>query len=300
METARISPDMPNNTENSFHRMELLTGSGALERLSSTPVILFGVGGVGSWCAEALVRSGIANLTIVDSDLICVTNINRQVQATFDTVGQLKVDVLRQRLLSINPEASINAVQTVYNRNTAAQFDLGRYKYVIDAIDSLSSKVELIINASASGALIYSALGASCKMDPTKIKVASLWKTEGCRLGRFVRKRLRRRGFNGDVTCVYSDEPAADPHNVISEYGTGRCTCPPSVDEKGGEVDLEECSVKKQVNGSAVHVTAVFGFMLAGLVIQEIVKNQNAVSEPQNERPQYLLRPQTAINLKES
>ena len=106
METARISPDMPNNTENSFHRMELLTGSGALERLSSTPVILFGVGGVGSWCAEALVRSGIANLTIVDSDLICVTNINRQVQATFDTVGQLKVDVLRQRLLSIKDRKS--------------------------------------------------------------------------------------------------------------------------------------------------------------------------------------------------
>ncbi|NLP01685.1 MAG: tRNA threonylcarbamoyladenosine dehydratase [Fibrobacter sp.] len=260
-----------------FQRLELLTGSKALERLMNTPVILFGVGGVGSWCAEALVRSGIHHLTIVDSDIICITNINRQVQATFDTAGQVKVTALRDRLISINPVASINAMQSVYDRNTAAEFELEKYSYVIDAIDSLSSKVELIINASASGAKVYSALGASCKTDPSKIKIASLWQTEGCRLGRFVRKRLRRRGFSGEVTCVYSDELASEPYDINFGCGTGACMCPSSGKIGNGELK-DWCSTKKQINGSAVHITAVFGFMLAGLVIQDIINSDTSVS----------------------
>ena len=144
-----------------FHRIEMLTGPDALDLLSSAPVIVFGIGGVGSWCVEALVRSGVANLTIVDSDLVCVTNINRQVQATHATIGKSKVKVLRDRLLEINPDANIIALQKVYGRSTSGEFELDQYEYVIDAIDGLSGKVELLMKASAGGAKVFTALGAS-------------------------------------------------------------------------------------------------------------------------------------------
>jgi tRNA A37 threonylcarbamoyladenosine dehydratase len=265
------------NSKPAFHRLELLTGKDGLERLKATPVILFGVGGVGSWCAEALVRSGIHNLTIVDSDLVCATNINRQLQATHNTVGEVKVDVLRERLLTINPDASITALKSIYHYTTASEFKLDQFPYVIDAIDSLSCKVELIVNASEAGAKVYSALGASCKLDPTRIKVAPLWKTEGCRLGHFVRKRLRKRKFNGDITCVYSDEPVnVITDEVESQCGTGACMCPKF--SKDGTDAHEWCNSKKQINGSIVHITGIFGFTLAGLVVQSII-NSNGCEE---------------------
>lgn len=233
-----------------LHRTELLLGAEALDRLARTRVLLFGVGGVGSWCAEGLIRSGVGHLTLVDPDRICETNVNRQLQATARNVGQVKVFVLRDRLLEIRPEAQVVAVDRPWNRDTRESFDLGAADYVIDAIDSLNNKVELLRAAHAAGARVLSAMGAAAKLDPSRIRVASIWDSERCHLARQVRKRLRRRGFDGDFRCVYSDEPAQGEGLDGAEVGEG---------------------AKARINGSAVHMTATFGMVLAGLVVQDMV-----------------------------
>jgi len=255
-----------------FHRLELLFGTQCLKNIASVKVIIFGVGGVGSWCAEALVRSGICNLTIVDFDYICVTNINRQLQALSNSVGKVKVDELGRRLREINPDAQINTIQKRYNRDTAAQFNLADYHYVIDAIDSLSSKVELIVNADVAGVTLFSALGAAGKLDPARIKISSIWDSHKCRLGRFVRKRLRRRGFKGDFTCVWSDEEFFSIIEKNESDNIGDDDNDQADNQIDNETDNESLDNKRQVNGSIVHMTAIFGFMLSGLVIQDIEK----------------------------
>jgi tRNA threonylcarbamoyladenosine dehydratase len=239
-----------------FHRTKMLIGEQALARLRQTHVILFGVGGVGSWCAEALIRSGIGRLTLVDNDVVCETNINRQMQATSETVGQLKVEALKNRLLEIHPDAQIETMPVAYNRDTRGTFDLSQYDVVIDAIDSLSHKVNLIAAAMEAGTTLFSAMGAASKIDPTTIKVDSVWKSKGCRLARFVRKRLRKRGAEGDCLCVYSPER-------FSLFG--------NVPEPGEEDADAWSETKAQVNGSMVHMTGTFGFHLAGLVVQDAV-----------------------------
>jgi len=272
--------------EHAFSRLELLVGPECVEALAGARVIVFGVGGVGSWCAEALVRSGIHKLTIVDSDVVCVTNINRQLPATSATVGMPKVDVLGGRLREVNPAAEVTALRMVYNWETKGGFDLGAYDYVIDAIDSLGSKVELIVNAYASGATVFSALGAACKVDPALARVSSIWKSDKCKLGRFVRKRLRRRGFDGDFLCVWSDEEKFSVGGGgicgdIDDDNAGDCGNISNNDVTvngidGMAADISEsaaspCPTNKTVNGSIVHVTGVFGFMLSGLVVQDII-----------------------------
>jgi tRNA A37 threonylcarbamoyladenosine dehydratase len=254
-----------------FQRLQLLTGKDALERIHQTNVIIFGIGGVGSWAAEALVRSGIMHLTIVDSDVVCVTNINRQVQALHSTVGKVKTEELKKRLHDINPHAEITAIQRIFDKETVATFNLNQYEYVIDAIDSLSNKVELIIRAKEAGAKVYTALGASNKMDITQIRTASLWKSQGCKFGRYVRKYLRRRGFHGEVTCVYSEEHIPPESSEIG-CGTGNCVCPKTIQKDDGTYEdaHEWCSSKQQINGSAVHITGTYGFILAGLVIKDV------------------------------
>lgn len=255
-----------------FHRTELLIGEEALKKLAAARVILFGVGGVGSWCAEALIRSGVSHLTIVDNDVICVTNINRQLQATAKNVGRSKVDALKERLLDIHPDAEIVALQKVYNQETREDFKLTDYDYVIDAIDSLSHKVDLIASAMEAGVTLFSAMGAASKLDATTIRVDSIWKSRGCRLAHFVRKRLRRRGVQGDCLCVYSQEllPSFEPETAC---GSAQCFCPKQLDDEGNEVPRDVwCHQKAQINGSMVHITGVFGFNLAGLVVQDIVQ----------------------------
>lgn len=268
-----------------FNRLRLLTGEKSLLKLSETNVIIFGLGGVGSWCAEALIRSGIHNLTIVDSDVVCVTNINRQVQATTSSVGKSKVLTLRERLLDINPQANITAIQKIYDQTTSESFNLSSYDFVVDAIDSLSSKVDLIIQSTKANCRVISALGASCKMDPTRIKIGSLWQSRGCRLGRFVRKRLRKRGFTDDVTSIYSDENIP-PQGSGTLCGSSKCLCPKTAVSPDGTMETphEWCSSKKQINGSAVHITAIYGFMIAGLIIQNVSEN-TAQNSPKKIKP---------------
>lgn len=248
-----------------FSRSELLLGEETMERIGQKRVIIFGVGGVGSWCAESLVRSGILHLTIVDSDRVCVTNVNRQLMATTKTIGQVKVEALKERLLAINPAAEITALQKVFSQETAEEFALDSYDYIIDAIDSLKDKAQLILMATGSlkqssnqaikQLKFYSSMGAALKMDPTRIKVTEFWKIQGDPLARVLRKRFKKmQQYPGrKFLCVYSDElPLANR----------------------GEQSVEEPNTfgKVQINGTIAHITAIFGFTLAGLVLQDIAK----------------------------
>ena len=239
-----------------FRRSELLLGHEAMERIAQKRVIIFGVGGVGSWCAESLVRSGIRQLTIVDSDRVCVTNINRQLMATTKTVGQVKVEALRERLLTINPQAEITALQQVFSEESASKFCLEEYDYIIDAIDSLKDKAALILLACKTNAKLFSSMGAALKLDPTRIKVTEFWKVEGDPLARAIRKKFKHynRFPEKKFQVVYSDE-------LLENKG-----CPPDTDETPSLFN------KPQTNGSLAHITAIFGFTLAGLVIQDAIK----------------------------
>ena len=228
-------------------RTRLLVGDEAAGRLSEIKVIVFGVGGVGSWCVEGLVRSGVRRITIVDPDLVCPSNVNRQLMATADTVGQVKVDALREHLLAVSPGAEIDARHEAFNAATAAGFDIGGYDYVVDAIDSLQDKMLLIRTACDAGVRLFSSMGAARKLDPARVKVAEFWKVYGCPLARSLRQGFKRSGLmpSRRFKCVFSDE-------LLDNAGTP--------DEP-------------RANGSMVHVTAVFGFTLAGLVIEDVVRN---------------------------
>ena len=191
-----------------FSRTELLLGKETTASIADKRVIIFGVGGVGSWCAESLVRSGIQHLTIVDSDHVCVTNINRQLMATTETVGRPKVEVLKERLLTINPDAEINALQQVYCAETAASFHIETYDYVIDAIDSLDNKAMLIRHACDTPATLFASMGAALKMDPLQIDIAEFWKVKGCPLAKALRQKFKKsKQFpSKKFKCVYSEE----------------------------------------------------------------------------------------------
>ena len=257
-----------------FQRTELLLGKAFLAKASATKVIIFGIGGVGSWCAEALIRSGIGHLTIVDSDRVCVTNINRQLLATSKTVGKVKTEVLKERLLEINPRANINAVQKIYCPETSESFELDSYDFIIDAIDSLSNKVHLIQQATKTNAVFFSSMGAALKLDPTRIKVAEFWKVQGCPLGAALRSRLKKLGGTSKkFLCVYSDE-LLENQGENESCGTSKCMCP-KTNHGDGDPDLlnhEWCSKKAKINGTTSYMPAMFGMTIAGLVTQELMK----------------------------
>ncbi|MFV0469514.1 MAG: ThiF family adenylyltransferase [Dysgonomonas sp.] len=257
-----------------FKRTELLLGNDRMQKIAAVRVIIFGVGGVGSWCAESLVRSGIRDITIVDSDRVCVTNINRQLMATTKTVGKVKVEVLKERLLDINPKAEINALQMIYSKETSASFNLDSYDYIIDAIDSLENKMHLIQTATKTNAVFFSSMGAALKMDPLKIQVAEFWKVKGCPLGAALRRKLKKAERpSKKFLCVFSEE-VLENKGQNSSCGTEKCLCPRAETGPGDPnlVNHEWCSMKAQINGTLAHTTAIFGFTLAGLVMQDICK----------------------------
>ena len=247
------------NKESIFSRTTLLIGSDASKRLAEVRVVLFGVGGVGSWCAESLIRTGIRHLTIVDSDTVQITNVNRQLPATTQTIGQPKVEVLRSRLLEINPDANITAIQRIYNTETADSFALSSYHYIIDAIDSLENKAHLICTATQTQATFFSSMGAALKINPSKIQVAEFWKVQGCPLAAALRRKLKKSTLPAKMfLCVYSDE-------LLDNKGSQDV----KITKSGTLLD----SRKASINGSLVHITAIFGFTLAGLVIQNIMES---------------------------
>lgn len=231
-----------------FQRAELLLGNDVMNQIASKRVIVFGVGGVGSWCVECLVRSGIRRITIVDFDSVCASNVNRQLMATTDTIGRVKVEALKERLLQINPQCEVTALQKVFTEETADEFCLDQYDYIIDAIDSLKDKVALIMRACQTSAVFFSSMGAALKMDPTRIRVAEFGKVRGCPLGSALRKRMKRAQLKPThkFQCVYSEE-------LLDNVGT-----------------QPEPESKRQTNGSMSHITAIFGFTIAGLVLNDI------------------------------
>lgn len=237
-----------------FNRSELLLGRDVMNRIMTKRIIVFGVGGVGSWCVESLVRSGICHITIVDSDCVSVTNVNRQLMATTKTVGQVKVEALKQRLLEINPEAEIIALQKVYNAENAHEFELEKYDFIIDAIDSLKDKADLILRATAlKNTKFFSSMGAALRIDPTAVRVCEFWKIKGDPLARALRNKFKHNKTfpQHKFMCVYSEEtplPNLGKESVEEEY----------------------CDYKAQINGSLSHITGIFGMTLAGLVMKEI------------------------------
>lgn len=233
-----------------FDRTELLIGKEAMRKIEETRIIVFGVGGVGSWVAESLVRTGVRHLTIVDADTVDTTNVNRQMPATSLTIGENKVEATRCRLLEINPHAQINALKMFYSADNSDLIDLSQFDYTVDAIDSLKDKALLILNATRSGTRLFSSMGAALKMDPTRISVAEFWNVKGCPLARALRSKFKKsKEFpKGKFQCVYSDE-------LLSNKGT----------------TSETCDYKASINGSLAHITAIFGFTLAGLIIKDIV-----------------------------
>lgn len=245
---------MHHPTSQIFNRTIRLIGNDSFERLQNARIILFGVGGVGSWTAESLIRSGIGHLTIVDADKVAVSNINRQLPALNSSVGQSKVEVLKQRLLDINPQASITAIEALYTADTAAEYDLDAYDCVIDAIDSLSDKATLILNATASHTKLFSSMGAALKMNPERIAVDEFWKVKGCPLAAALRQKFRRSGTKPrrKFKCVYSDE-------LLPNLGADNDT--------SGAMSFS----KVRINGAICHITAIFGFTLAGLTVEHLL-----------------------------
>ncbi|MDR1860569.1 MAG: tRNA threonylcarbamoyladenosine dehydratase [Bacteroidales bacterium] len=262
-----------------FQRTQLLLGEAFIDELFRTKVIIFGTGGVGSWCAESLIRSGIGHLTIVDSDRICVTNVNRQLMATARTVGQVKVEALKTRLLEINPAAEITAIQAIYCPETSESFNMAQYDYIIDAIDSLSNKLHLIMTATRTPATLLSSMGAALKIDPTRVQVAEFWNVKGCPFGALLRKKLRGQGAvpAKSFLCVYSDE-VRENRGAKTACGSERCLCPKADAGPGNQelINHEWCSLKARINGTSPHVTAIFGFTLAGLLLQDVEKRLTA------------------------
>ena len=243
-------------TDPIFSRTALLLGDDVMDVLGRVRVIIFGVGGVGSWCAEGLVRSGITHLTLVDSDTVSTSNINRQLMATTRSVGQVKVEALKQRLLEINPNAEITAIQRAYNEETAESFAMETYDYILDAIDSLKEKADLILRGTRTPAVFFSSMGAALKVNPQGVKVAEFWNVRGCPLGAAIRKKYKQNhSWPGHkFRCVYGEE-------VLPNRGKAL-----AADASNSEWDGR----KAQINGTTAHITALFGMTLAGLVIEDI------------------------------
>lgn len=244
--------------EDIFARIRLLVGDEGMSRLAAARVILFGAGGVGSWCAEALVRSGIGHLTIVDQDVVAASNVNRQLMATSGNIGQVKVEALRERLLAINPSACVTALHEHFSSVNADSFDLSSYDYVIDAIDSLQDKAALILAACDSSATFFCSMGAARKIDPRNIRVSEFWDVRGDPLGHHLRKRFRqaaRAAANADLPVDGKIYPSKRFLCVYDED---------VLDNQGSSDDT--------LNGTFAHITGIFGLTLAGLVLQDICK----------------------------
>ncbi|MBQ5985829.1 MAG: tRNA threonylcarbamoyladenosine dehydratase [Clostridia bacterium] len=246
---------------NQFSRTELLFGKEAMEKLRRARVAVFGIGGVGGYTVEALVRSGIGAVDLIDDDKICLTNINRQIYATRKTVGQYKVDVATQRIAEINPDIKVTTYKTFYTPETADQFDFTAYDYIVDAIDTVTGKLALVQNADAAGTPIISSMGAGNKVDPTAFEVTDIYKTSVCPLAKVMRHELKRIGIT-HLKVVYSKEPPITPIDDMAISCRAHCICPPGTARK--------CTQRRQVPGSNAFVPSVVGLIIAGEVIKDL------------------------------
>lgn len=249
-----------------FSRTALLLGADKLERLQNARVAVFGVGGVGGYAVEALARSGIGTLDLIDNDTVCLSNLNRQIIATHSTLGQYKVDAARERILDINPEARVNVYKTFYLPETADQFDFKQYDYIIDAIDTVTGKLQLVEQAMRSKVPIISSMGAGNKLDPAAFEVADISKTSVCPLAKVMRRELKKRGIE-HLKVVYSKE---SPRIPFSSTATEMPRIPfSSAETETSETDMQ--TRKKQTPGSCAFVPSVVGLIMAGEVIKELL-----------------------------
>lgn len=250
---------------NQFSRTELLLGKEAMEKLATSRVAVFGIGGVGGYTVEALARSGVGAIDLIDDDKVCLTNINRQIIATRKTVGKYKVDVAAERIADINPEVKVCTYKTFYTPETAEQFDFSQYDYIVDAIDTVTGKIALVVNANAAGTPIISSMGAGNKMDPTAFEVADIYKTSVCPLAKVMRRELKRRGIK-KLKVVYSKEEPMTPIEDMEISCRTNCICPPGTERT--------CTARRQVPGSNAFVPSVVGLIIAGEVIKDLIHFQ--------------------------
>ena len=248
---------------NQFSRTELLIGKEGLEKLKNAKVAIFGIGGVGSFVAEGLVRAGIWNFILVDDDKVCLTNLNRQIIATRKTIGKYKVDVMKERILEINPDAKVETVQEFYMPNSENQIITSDLNYVADCIDTVTAKIELVKNCKELGIPIISAMGTGNKLDPSKLTITDIYKTNTCPLAKVMRKELRKRKIES-LKVIYSTEEPIKPDNESEFSCKTNCICPPGTKRK--------CSARNQVPGSISFVPSVAGLMIAGEIVRDIIE----------------------------
>ena len=248
---------------NQFSRTQLLLGTEAMEKLKRARVAVFGIGGVGGYVCEALVRSSVGAFDLVDDDKVCLTNLNRQIIATRKTVGKYKVEVMRERILEINPDCDVRVHQCFYLPETADQFNFSDYDYVVDAVDTVTAKVTLVLEAQKAGVPIISCMGAGNKLDPTRFRVADIYKTSGCPLARVMRTALRKRG-DKHRKVVYTDEIPTRPIEDMSISCRSHCICPPGAKHK--------CTERRDIPGSTAFVPSVAGLIIAGEVVKDLAK----------------------------
>ena len=246
---------------NQFSRTELLIGKESIEKLNKSKVAVFGIGGVGSFVVEGLVRAGVGNFILIDDDKVCLTNLNRQLIATRATVGKYKVEVAKERILSINPKANVEIVQEFFMPDSKEILD-NSVDYIVDSIDTVTAKIELVVRANKLGIPIISSMGTGNKLDPTRFEVTDIYKTSVCPLAKVMRKELKARGIK-NLKVVYSKEnPIKLDNNSESSCKNG-CICPPGTKRK--------CTIRTQVPGSISFVPSVAGLMIAGEIVREIV-----------------------------
>ena len=249
---------------NQFSRTELIFGEEALEKLANARVAVFGVGGVGGYAVEALARSGVGALDIIDNDTVALSNINRQIIALHSTIGEYKVDAAAKRILDINPNIKLKAYKTFFTPETADTFDFSEYDYVIDAIDTVVGKIELVMKAQAAGTPIICSMGAGNKLGPTAFRVADIYQTKVCPLAKVMRYELRKLGIKS-LKVVYSEEKPIRPIEDMEISCRNHCVCPPGT--------VRKCIVRRDIPGSNAFVPSVVGLIIAGEVIKYLAKN---------------------------
>ena len=250
--------------QNQYSRTQLLLGAEAMEKLHNSRVAVFGIGGVGGYTVEALARSGVGALDLIDDDRVCLTNINRQIYATRKTVGKYKVEVAKERILQINPACQVETHCAFYMPDTAAQFDFRQYDYVVDAIDTVTGKQEMIEQAYRAGTPIISSMGAGNKLDASQFKVADIYKTKVCPLAKVMRRELKKRRVR-KLKVVYSEELPKRPIEDMAISCRTNCICPPGAKHK--------CTERRDIPGSTAFVPSVVGLIIAGEVIKDLTKD---------------------------
>ncbi len=246
---------------NQFSRTELLLGKEAMEKLKNARVAIFGVGGVGGYVCEALVRSGVGAFDLIDDDKVCLTNLNRQIIATRKTVGKYKVDVMKERILDINPDAKVETHKCFFLPENANEFPFEEYDYIVDAVDTVTAKISLVMLAKEKNVPIISSMGAGNKLDASQFKVADIYKTKVCPLAKVMRRELKKRGVK-KLKVVYSEEQPTRPIDDMAISCRTNCICPPGAKHK--------CTERRDIPGSLAFVPSVAGLIIAGEVVQDI------------------------------